>query len=60
LFIYPKINASLKVVGDLMLFYTGLEGGLEQNSYSNFTKENVLSPTLMIAPTDKQYDFLLV
>ena len=57
LFVYPQINASLKVVGDLMLFYTGAEGGLEQNSYCDFTKENVfLSPTVMISPTDKQYD----
>jgi hypothetical protein len=57
LFVYPQINASLKVVGDLMLFYTGAEGGLEQNSYCDFTKDNVfLSPTVMIAPTDKQYD----
>src|SRR5690606_32208 len=31
--------------------------GLEQNSYMDFVKENpFLSPTLMIAPTDKQYD----
>lgn len=56
-FIYPQINASLKVVGDLMVFYAGAEGSLEQNSYRDFTNENpFLSPTLNISPTDRQYD----
>jgi outer membrane receptor protein involved in Fe transport len=57
LHIYPQINASYKVVGDLMIFYAGAEGNLEQNSYLNFASQNYfLSPTLTIAPTDKQYD----
>jgi hypothetical protein len=57
LFVYPQVNASYKVVGDLMIFYAGAEGGLEQNSYLDFANENpYLSPTLNIAPTDKQYD----
>ncbi len=56
-FIYPQISASLKVVGDLMIFYTGIDGSLQQNSYRDFTNENpFLSPTLGIAPTDRQYD----
>jgi hypothetical protein len=55
--IYPQINASYKVVGDLMIFYAGAEGNLEQNSYADFVTMNpFLSPTLNIAPTDKQYD----
>ncbi len=55
--IYPNINVSYPVVEDLMIFYAGAEGGLEQNSYMDFVKENpFLSPTLAIAPTDKQYD----
>ncbi|NDP27182.1 MAG: TonB-dependent receptor [Flavobacterium sp.] len=55
--IYPQINASYKVVGDLMIFYAGAEGNLEQNTYSDFVGENpFLSPTLDIKPTDKQYD----
>ncbi|MFV5699358.1 TonB-dependent receptor [Flavobacterium sp. ZT3R17] len=55
--VYPKFNASYKVVGDLMIFYAGAEGNLEQNSYMDFVNENpFLSPTLNIAPTDKQYD----
>ena len=57
LFVYPQINASLKVVGDFMIFYTGAEGSLDQNSYRDFTNENpYVSPTLAIAPTDKLYD----
>lgn len=57
LFIYPKFNASYKVVGDLMIFYAGAEGDLRQNSYQDFVDVNpFLSPTLMIAPTDQQYD----
>ena len=56
-YVYPQINASLKVVGDLMIFYAGAEGNLEQNTYSDFVNSNpYLSPTLNIAPTDKQYD----
>jgi hypothetical protein len=55
--IYPQINASHKIVGDLMIFYAGAEGSLEQNSYLDFVNQNpFLSPTLNIAPTDKQYD----
>lgn len=56
LFFYPKVNASYKLVGDLMIFYTGVNGGLKQNSYADFVTENpFLSPTLAIAPTDNQY-----
>jgi hypothetical protein len=56
-YVYPQINASLKVVGDLMIFYAGAEGNLEQNTYSDFVNVNpYLSPTLSIKPTDKQYD----
>ncbi|HEY6143466.1 MAG TPA: TonB-dependent receptor, partial [Flavobacterium sp.] len=55
--VYPQVNASYKVVGDLMIFYAGFEGNLEQNTYSDFVSKNpFLSPTLYIAPTDKQYD----
>ena len=60
LFVYPQINASLKVVGDFMIFYTGAEGSLDQNSYRDFSNENpYISPTLAIAPTDKQYDIFV-
>ncbi|KAB1158019.1 TonB-dependent receptor [Flavobacterium luteum] len=57
LFFYPQVNASLKVVGDLMVFYTGIEGSLDQNSYRDFTNVNsFLSPTIIVSPTDRQYD----
>lgn len=56
-YVYPKINASYKVVGDLMIFYAGAEGNLKQNTYSDFVSENpFLSPTLEIKPTNKLYD----
>lgn len=56
-FVYPKITASYKVVGDLMIAYAGVEGGLQQNTYRDFTNVNpFLSPTQIIKPTDSQYD----
>ena len=56
-FIYPQVNASLKLVGDLMIFYAGAEGTLQQNSYRDFTNDNpYVAPFLGIAPTDRQYD----
>ncbi|HJS00573.1 MAG TPA: hypothetical protein VJ780_06530 [Flavobacterium sp.] len=55
--IYPNISVAYPVVEDLMIFYAGAEGGLEQNSYMDFVKENpFLSPTLVVAPTDRQYE----
>lgn len=57
LFVYPKITAAYKIVGDLMIAYAGAEGGLKQNSYREFTNTNpFLSPTQLITPTDSQYD----
>ena len=57
LLLYPKIKASIDLVDDLMVFYTGLDGNLEQNTYSDFVAINpFVSPTLQIAPTDKQFD----
>ena len=56
-FVYPKITASYKVVGDLMIAYAGAEGGLQQNTYRDLTNINpYLSPTQIIRPTDSQYD----
>jgi len=57
LFAYPNATAALKVVGDVMVFYVGAEGGLDQNSYRELTNQNpFLSPTVYIAPTDRQYN----
>jgi hypothetical protein len=56
-FIYPQINGSYKVVGDIMVAYAGVEGTLQQNSFRDFTQQNFfVSPTLNIAPTDQKYD----
>ena len=56
-YVYPNATASLKVVGDLMVFYLGADGTLQQNSYRDFTNENpFVSPTLAISPTDRQLD----
>ena len=58
IYFYPKVTASYKVVGDLMIAFGGIEGGLNQNSYRNFVSQNpFVSPTLSIIPTDAQYDF---
>lgn len=57
IFIYPKIDASFRVVEEFLSFYAGVDGGLDQNSYYDFTRENpFVSPTLWIAPTDRQYE----
>jgi len=66
-FVYPNATASLKVVGDLMVFYAGADGTLQQNSFRDLTNENpFMSPDLRytasgttvsgIRPTDKQLD----
>jgi hypothetical protein len=56
-YFYPKVNASYKLVGDLMIFYTGVDGGLKQNSYADFVTENpFLSPTLNMRPSSTQYN----
>lgn len=56
-FVYPKITASYRVVGDYFIAYGGLEGELHQNNYHDFAQENpFVAPALIVAPTDKQYD----
>ena len=57
LYIYPEATATLKLVGDLMVFYVGAEGGLDQNSYRDFVNVNpFVSPTLFVGPTNRQLD----
>lgn len=57
IFFYPKVKASYKLVGDILLAYAGAEGNLQQNSYADFVDENpFVSPTLFIAPTNTKYD----
>ncbi len=56
-YIYPKINASYRLVDDILIAYGGIEGGLNQNSYFSFAQENpFVSPSLQITPTDQLYN----
>lgn len=59
-YLYPKITASYRLVDELLITYGGIEGGLIQNSYYDFAGENpFLAPTLLIEPTDQQYDVFI-
>lgn len=56
-YIYPSVRATYGLLEEMAVVYGGVEGGLRQNSYYDFSRENpYLSPTLMIMPTDQQYD----
>jgi len=56
-FIYPRVSASYRLVDELLIAYGGFEGGLDQNTYYGFKEINpFVSPTLMIAPTNKMYE----
>lgn len=56
-YIYPKINASYRLVDNVLIAYGGVEGGLIQNSYFSFAQENpFVSPSLQITPTDQLYN----
>lgn len=56
-FIYPKLEASYRLSGDAAIVYAGVDGGLEQNTYYDIVQKNpFVSPTLFIAPTNKEYD----
>lgn len=60
LFLYPKVSGSYRVAGDYFIAYAGAEGELKQNTYYEFAQQNpYVSPTLIVAPTDKQYDIYL-
>lgn len=57
LYIYPSVTASYNVVSDLMIFYAGAVGNLQQNTYNNLVDINpFVSPTLGIKPTNELYD----
>lgn len=56
-YIYPAITASYRLVDETVIAYGGLEGDLSQNSYYDLVGENpYVSPTLIIQPTDTQYN----
>lgn len=55
--IYPNINASYKLVDDIVVVYGGVEGGLDQNTYYDYKNENpFISPTQLIRPSSKLYE----
>lgn len=59
-YVYPNIEASYRVVSDVVIAYGGLKGDLIQNTYYDFAGENpFVSPTLIVTPTDMQYHFFL-
>ncbi|RZS91884.1 TonB-dependent receptor domain-containing protein [Aquimarina brevivitae] len=59
-FIYPNVTASYQLLDDMVIAYAGIEGELKQNTYEQAVEENpFVSPTLFIAPTNKQYDAYL-
>ena len=56
-FIYPNIEASYRLVDEILISYVGIKGGLIQNSYCDFANENpFVSPTLLVTPTDQRYN----
>lgn len=55
--LYPRLNASYRLMDETVIVYGGVEGGLQQNSYYSFKEENpFISPTLYIVPTQKLYE----
>ena len=55
--LYPRLNASYRLVDETVIVYAGADGGLRQNSFFNFKEENpFVSPTLFIAPTKNLYE----
>lgn len=56
-FIYPNIEATYRLVDEILIAYGGIKGGLAQNSYYDFANENpFVAPSLFIAPTDQRYN----
>ena len=56
-FIYPRINASYRLIDELLIVYGGTEGDLVENTYYGFKELNpYVSPTLTVVPTSKLYD----
>ncbi len=59
-FVYPKVRGSYRINQDNLIAYGGVDGGLDNNTYANAAATNpFLSPTLIVAPTNRQYDAFL-
>ncbi|WP_127845717.1 TonB-dependent receptor [Psychroflexus aestuariivivens] len=56
-FIYPDLRADLKLNDGAQNVFVGVDGGLEQNTYANFSEINpFVSPTLFVAPSNNMFD----
>ncbi|MDC6355412.1 MULTISPECIES: TonB-dependent receptor domain-containing protein [unclassified Robiginitalea] len=59
-YIYPSVEASYNLLEENVIAYGGVDGGLDQNSYYEFSRVNpFVSPTLAVMPTDRQYEAYL-
>jgi len=57
---YPNITASYKINENGFSAFAGITGDLHQNTYNDFVNtNNFVSPTLIIKPTDEQYNVYL-
>lgn len=55
--VYPKVNLHVDLVEDIVMFYAGAQGGVQQNSYASLAQANpFVAPMLDIKPTYTQYD----
>ena len=55
-YIYPNIEASYRLVSDVVIAYGGLTGDLFLNTYYDVAEGNpFVSPSLFITPTDQNY-----
>jgi len=60
LYIYPNIKAELSIIDELLNIYTGLTGGLNQNSFRSISRINpYVSPTLNIKPTSNTFNVFI-
>ncbi len=59
-YVYPQVKASFNLVDNLLIAYTGAEGGLKQNTYADFVAENpFITPGNAILPTSEQFNIYL-
>lgn len=56
-FFYPDVNAEFFLNQQTIKLDFGVNGGLQQHTYQNFSSENpFVSPTLFISPSDQQFN----
>ncbi|MBZ9786481.1 TonB-dependent receptor [Psychroflexus sp. CAK57W] len=56
-FFYPDVDAEFFLNQESIKINLGVNGGLQQNTYENFSSQNpFISPTLLIKPSNQQYN----